>query len=400
MITEGYWHTAPALYLTFTDDGKILSFNDTLCHLLGYDSSDLEAATLDNILPVSSRIFYQTHWFPTLRLTQNANELFVLFRHKNKSDLPFLLNSKRQEVDGMMVTACVGILVLNRVKYEDELLAARKAYESALSTNAALFDAREQLAKHSEQLDKNFSQLNQQHSELRQISKVVTHDLQEPLRKLLYYADVLHEYGDTLPAEVAKKLNRLQSVTLQLQRRIGGLQQYMWLTEDDAPVRNVSLENVMDVVKDTLDLRFGSGQFMLACDPLPEILGNERQLEVLFTHILDNAVRFVPADKKPAVKIRATQLQNNHFRNLKEEYRYTDHLRLEIEDNGIGIEDELREQVFAMFYSSNNPDGAGMGLALVSKIVEFHHGTVSVHSEPGKGTVVTVTFPMGNLIIH
>ncbi|RZL10882.1 MAG: HAMP domain-containing histidine kinase [Pedobacter sp.] len=85
---------------------------------------------------------------------------------------------------------------------------------------------------------------------------------------------------------------------------------------------------------------------------------------------------------------------------MKEEYRYTDHLRLEIEDNGIGIEDELREQVFAMFYSSNNPDGAGMGLALVSKIVEFHHGTVSVHSEPGKGTVVTVTFPMGNLNIH
>jgi len=205
LITDGYWHTAPALYLTFTDGGKILSFNQTACSLLGYTPEELEAATLDNILPVSSRIFYQTHWFPTLRLKQSANELFVMFRHNDKSDLPVLLNSLRQEKDGTMVTECVGIPVHNRVKYEEELLAARKAYESALSTNSALFEAQESLAKHTEQLDKSFSQLNQQHTELRQISKVVTHDLQEPLRKLLYYTDVLNEYGDTLPPDVAKK---------------------------------------------------------------------------------------------------------------------------------------------------------------------------------------------------
>lgn len=396
MTTEGHWHTAPALYITFTDDGKIVSFNETACALLGYDSIALEGTSLDTLLPVSSRIFYQTHWFPTLRLTQVANELFVLFRHRNKTDLPFLLNSKRQEINGVMVTACVGILVSNRMKYEDELLAARKAYESALSTNSALFDAREQLAKHTEQLDRNFSQLNQQHTELRQISKVVTHDLQEPLRKLLYYADVLNEYGETLSADVAKKVNRLQSVSLQLQRRIGGLQQYMWLTEDASPLNDVSLNRVIEVVKHTLDVRFGTGGFILHCDPLPDITGNERQLEVLFTHLLDNAVRFVASDKKPVVKIRAVQVQNNQFRNLKEEYRYTDHVRLEIEDNGVGIEDGLQKQVFAMFYSSNNPHGAGMGLALVSKIVEFHHGTISLISQIGKGTTVTINFPMGN----
>lgn len=308
-----------------------------------------------------------------------------------------LLNSKRHEVDGTMVIECVGIIVRNREKYEEELLAAKKAYESALSTNSALFEAREALAKHTEQLDRSFSQLEQQHTELKQISKVVTHDLQEPVRKLLYYTDVLNEHKNTLPPNMVKKVERLQSVGMQLQRRVSGLQQYMWLTEDEGMVENVSLEEIMLGVKQTLETRFGGDGFELQWQPLPAITGNVRQLEMLLTHILDNAIRFAVAGRRPVVKVGAMIIESNYFRNLEDEYRYTDHLRLEIEDNGAGIDEAVQQQVFAMFYSLNNPGGAGMGLALCTKIVEYYHGAIALRSTPGVGTTVTITVPLRNV---
>lgn len=382
--------------MSFTDDGKLVAYNSAVCDALGFTSHELEGVSLDKILPVASRIFYQTHWFPTLRLKGSANEIFVSFLRSNKSELPVLLNSSRHDVNGQMIVECVGIIVTNRVKYEEELLAAKKAYESALSTNSALYEAKESLARHMEQLDRSFSQLDQQHTELKQISKVVTHDLQEPVRKLLYYTDVLNELRKNLSPDVVKKVERLQSVGMQLQRRVAGLQQYMWLTEDEGMTDSVSLEDIMLIVKQTLETRFGSDGFTLQWKTLPAITGNARQLEMLLTNVLDNAVRFAVSGRLPVVKVGAMLIESNYFRNLEGEYRYTDHLRLEIEDNGAGIDEAVQQQAFAMFYSANNPGGAGMGLALCTKIVEYHHGTITLRSAPGKGTTVTITLPLRN----
>lgn len=114
----------------------------------------------------------------------------------------------------------------------------------------------------------------------------------------------------------------------------------------------------------------------------------------MFTHILDNAVRFAKPGQRQIVTIHSTIIEQNRFRHLESKYKYTDHVRITIEDNGTGIEETFHDQVFELFYSLNNTTGAGLGLALSKKVAEHHHGTIELSSEPAKGTTVILTLPL------
>src|SRR5215207_8543715 len=117
----------PCGVVSFTDDGHIHYLNDTLARLLGYDCAELQGRHVEPLLTVAARIFYQTHLFPLLRLHGTADEIFLLLRAKNGSDVGALVNARRRERDGAFVNDCVLLEVRERRKYEDELLRAKKA---------------------------------------------------------------------------------------------------------------------------------------------------------------------------------------------------------------------------------------------------------------------------------
>jgi len=393
-MTTGF-DKVSALLFNFNVEGKIIEANLTAHQLLGYEFADLAGQSLETILPVASRIFYQTHWLPMLQLTQFANELFVNLLCKDGSQLPVLINSKRVvDSNGAMMITCVGIVIQNRMKYEGELIAAKQAYESALSSNAALTDASENLRTKKEELEKSYAQLERQLIELRQINKIVTHDIQEPVRKLLYYSDVLGEQINNVEDPLLKNVQRMRAVTQQLQRRVLNLQQYVWLTENDDLKSNVKLDKVVAEAKLDVEERFGPGSYILETTTLQEIRGNAEQLKLLFVNLIDNAVRFSAENRKPVITIQSTIIDRNIFKNLKDEYRYAPHVRILIRDNGRGIDSSLHEQMFTMMYAHDNPGGSGMGLTLCRKIVGYHHGTMSLRSNPGEGTTVEIVLPV------
>ena len=386
--------TAPCLYFVFTDDERLISVNTTLCNTLGYSKTELMDASLDKLFSVPSRIFYQTHWRPLLQLQQAANELFISLVAKDKTVLPVLINSRREAVNGIMCNRCVGIVITNRTKYENELIEAKAAYELALQRNSALTHAREQLQKHAEQLDKSYAELNLNHKELSQINKIVTHDLQEPVRKLLYYSDQLNRDLVEPSPQVSRTIKRLLSVTERLSVIISGLQQYMWLTELDTTFSTVDLETILTDAIEQLAKRFDKDQFVIHSDKLPVIRGNPEQLSAMMMHILDNAVRFRKPGERADISINVTTLERNKFLHLKEKYVYSSYVRLTITDNGPGIDHSSQEQVFELFYTHGNPAGVGLGLALTKKIVDHHQGTIEINSEAGSGTTVVLTLPL------
>ena len=123
--------SAPCGYLVFNDDGKVVLVNATLRQWLGYDVGEIEGQHIGALLSAGGRIFYQTHFFPLLKLYGKADELYLVLRSKDKADLPVLANAVRQQRDGVLVNECVFVPMRQRARYEDEILKAKKAAEEA-----------------------------------------------------------------------------------------------------------------------------------------------------------------------------------------------------------------------------------------------------------------------------
>jgi anti-anti-sigma regulatory factor len=123
---------APCGFLTFTDDGIVRAVNVTLLRLLGVDAPEgLLDKHIEAILPIASRIFYQTHFFPLLKLHGKADEIYFSLRSKAGEDIPVLVNAVRRERDGNDFTDCVIIPMRQRRRYEDEILEAKREAEEA-----------------------------------------------------------------------------------------------------------------------------------------------------------------------------------------------------------------------------------------------------------------------------
>ena len=124
-------NNAPCGFLSFTDDGLIVLTNVTLAKLLGYETDSLRGKKFEMILPIASRIFYQTHFFPLLKLHGKIEEIYFSLRAKEGHDIPMLINASRRCEGEGFVYDCIFIPILQRIQYEDEILKAKKAAEVA-----------------------------------------------------------------------------------------------------------------------------------------------------------------------------------------------------------------------------------------------------------------------------
>lgn len=124
-------NTSPCGFLSFADDGTIIMVNATLLQLLGHESDELRGQKVESILPMASRIFFQTHFFPLLKLHGKVEEIYFSLRSKQGIDIPMLINAVRREKGGNFVTDCILICIRQRIQYEGEIIKAKKSAEAA-----------------------------------------------------------------------------------------------------------------------------------------------------------------------------------------------------------------------------------------------------------------------------
>jgi phosphoserine phosphatase RsbU/P len=392
---ENYFNLAPCIYFSTTDDGTIIGVNDTVCQRLGYTKEELMGKRSDLIFTVATRIFQQTHFFPLLKLQGYAEEIYITLLTKGNEQLPVLMNAKREIVNGKAVNVYVGIIVPNRKQFEDELIAARKAAVAAIDENKELMDARQQLQQHIEQLDRQMQVVNKQNAELRQFNRVVTHDLQEPIRKMFLFVNMLldgHEHRGE--EEIAEKIKR---VSEQMRNVVSGLQQYIWLTEAPGRFNEIDFSNIIRSVQEQIAAEHPDADLVIEAEQIPSIQADAGQIQLLFYHLLSNVVRFKQEGKPAYVHISGTSLLLNMFRNIRDKYKYTEVVKLVIADRGVGFDAVSREQLFELFRRLHPQSGQGVGLALCKKIVENHGGTIAIDSKKDEGTIITVILPVSQV---
>ncbi len=226
-------------------------------------------------------------------------------------------------------------------------------------------------------------ELAHKNAELDEFTYVASHDLQEPLRKLVSFSSLLErDAGDNLPETAKKDLNFITDAAGRMSKLIQDLLQLSRAGRLAMVRDRICLNKCVDRALEALAGRVAETGPRIVRDPLPEIVGDRTLLTQLFQNLIGNALKFVSPDRSPAIRITA-QRSNGHW-------------IVGVEDNRIGIEPQYTEQIFAPFSRLHGQDeypGSGIGLSICRKAVERHGGTIWV--EPGAGEGSHFRFTIG-----
>ncbi|GAA4470757.1 hypothetical protein GCM10023189_59960 [Nibrella saemangeumensis] len=401
-IDEGpindYLDIAPCGLFVFTDEGIIVKVNQTLALLLGYTPDELTGRKVESVLTLASRIFYQTHLFPLIKLHGRAEEIFISLANKDRAEVPVLVNAVRRENGGTPLNIGACIPVYQRQKYEQEILQARKTAEDALLKNEELLKAQRELERYKEELDRRVNQLEQRNLELIQFNKLISHDLLEPVRKITTFLDLLQmENQANLTPKGNEAIARTIQASHQIRQMITNLREFVAIDIESDSSTSVDLNQIVESAVKKATLHTGYTNLTVNKEALPVIEGNPKQLELLFYNLIDNAIKFhrPDLDTNTRINLNCSIIQHNSYRSSKEKYKYVDFVKIIFADNGIGFDNSYRDYVFLIQKKLNpNTTGLGFGLSLCKKIVENHQGTISADSAPGQGAKFTILLPI------
>ena len=226
-------------------------------------------------------------------------------------------------------------------------------------------------------------ELKRSNAELEQFAYVASHDLQEPLRMVSSYMQLLAErYQGKLDAKADKYIEYAVDGAQRMQALINDLLMVSRVNSRGGKLKSVNCADLIQSVLHDLQTEIHASGAVVDHEPLPTVRADERQLAQVFQNLIGNALKF-RAVHSPRIRIRAQQKQ--------EQWLFT------VQDNGIGIAPEHFEQIFVMFqrlHSREQYGGTGIGLAVCKKIVERHGGQIWVTSEPGHGATFNFTLPL------
>lgn len=384
----------PCGILLFTDEGNIISINSTLADLLGYRTNELEGKNIDSILSVASRIFYNTHFFPILKLHARADEIFITMRTRDKGELPVLTNAVRRQSKSGFENVAVCMPLFQRMKFEEEIIRARQVAEEALRENKALENLTRRLEERTQELERQNQRANSIAQDVLQFGKIVSHDLQEPIRKIRLFVDFLvGTESDSYSKRARSAIDVIQRSAERLVQLTSGLQQYVNV-DNDAGRTNVDMNGAFLESLEKVKAERNFHDIVVVKDDLPCVEGYAMQLELMFYHLIDNAVKFRKGDQL-TLMITQTLLEENFYQSVPEKYKFVEHVRIEFADNGVGFDEQYRDYIFGLVNKiAPDPKDLGIGLALIKKIVHNHSGSINVRSVPGKGTKVIVILPV------
>ncbi len=228
---------------------------------------------------------------------------------------------------------------------------------------------------------------------LNEFTYVASHDLQEPLRKIRAFADLLQEdFAAQLPEEGRHYVERMQESAGRMSTLITDLLSYSRVLTRSKPPVPVDLNETSRNILADLEIAIKEADASVQMDDLPTLEGDPTQFRQLLQNLVGNALKFRRKDVPPAIKVWSEDAPPMPDGRAA--------IRLFVQDNGIGFDEKYSDRIFAPFQRLHGRaafPGTGMGLAICRRIVERHGGNIVVRSRPGEGTTFTVTLPLHQL---
>ena len=419
---------APCFFLSFGDDGRIAFANTTLLDRLGYSREDMSGKHVETILSRPGRLFYQTHVFPLVKMRARADEIFLLVETKAGEQFGSLWNLVRRERDGRPFVDCAIVEVQERRKYEDALLEAKRAAETAntlleqqsmqLADQAAELEAQhQQLLEQTEELEVQAEELRVANDELllhgealeserlaareaqraadeanrakSEFLATMSHELRTPLNAIGGYTDLIAAgiYG-SITDDQRQALDRIARAQRHL---LGLINDILNLSRVEAgrvdySIADVPIVGVVNELRAMIDPQMAANglEFRVSIDDRLVLRADHEKIVQILLNLLSNAVKFTPAGGR--VTLRSRRLDDRL-------------VAIDVEDTGRGIPAAKLEAVFEPFVqvrsdSARKHEGTGLGLAISRNLARGMDGDITVTSAMDQGSIFTLSVPL------
>jgi PAS domain S-box-containing protein len=227
-------------------------------------------------------------------------------------------------------------------------------------------------------------ELHRANQDLEQFAFSATHDLQEPLRTISIYSELLTKrFGGALDGEAREFAQHVHNGATRMQTLLRDLLAYTQVTKFDKPVQIADANEALQAVLSNLAAAVSESGTHITIAPLPSLPVYGTHLQQLFQNLISNAIKYRSPERQPEVHVTAER-QNEQW-------------VFAVRDNGIGIDPEYKENIFGLFkrlHTSDEYSGTGIGLAICQRIVDQYHGRIWVESEPGRGSTFRFTLPV------
>jgi len=345
---RGLLEAAPDAMVVVNQGGAIVLLNVQAEKQFGYRRDELVGQKVKNIIPEG---FAERLLADALRSAEDAlaqqigTGIELTGRRKNGSHFPIeIMLSPLESAEGILVTAAIRDIT-KRKKAEAHLL-------------------------------QKVEELNRSNEELEQFAYIASHDLQEPLRMVASYTQLLSKrYKGRLDSDADEFISFAVDGASRMQRLINDLLAYSRVGTKAMDLHDTSSEEALQQALINLRGAVAESGAIVTQDPLPTVLADEMQLIHLFQNLLGNAIKY----QNPGIP----RVHVSACRNGENKWIFS------VKDNGLGIDSQYFEKIFGMFQRLHKREefaGTGVGLAICKKIVERHGGTISVESQPGHGS--------------
>jgi signal transduction histidine kinase len=273
---------------------------------------------------------------------------------------------------------------------------AQKLVEETLKDNVELKETQKKLVEQQKLLEEKIDQLNLSNHELQQFAYIASHDLQEPLRKIATFSDLLSEKGAAADTESQSYLRRIVASTERMSNLIRGVLDWSVIGKAKEEFSPVDLNLVLTSIKSDFELVIQKKNAVIQHSALPTLNAIPSQILQLFSNLLANSLKFSAAT--PAITLSSRSLNRTEIMNHKRLDTSKKYAVIIFSDNGIGFEQQYSDRIFEIFQRLNGHHeypGTGIGLAICKKIVENHHGVIYATSTPGQGATFSMILPLG-----